>query len=209
MVGPHIRVLVVSDVRLYRDGIAGLLAAQSVARISGMGGPLEAIVEAIEHRAPDVVLLDAALPEGPAVTRAIRARTPGARVVAIAASDGDLLQFAEAGIAGYVSRDGSAGDVVAAIASVERGEALCSPRAAAALLERVAALAREPAAAGESLTAREHEILDLITAGLSNKEIATRLFIGVPTVKTHVHNILRKLGASRRGQAAARARAVA
>ena len=141
MVSPHIRVLVVSDVRLYRDGITSLLAAQSGARISGSGGPLEAVIEAIEHRAPDVVLLDAALPDGPAVTRAIRARTPRARVVAIAVSDGDLLRFAEAGIAGYVPPDASTGDVLAAIASVERGEALCSPRAAAALLDRVAALA--------------------------------------------------------------------
>ena len=162
-------------------------------------------MEAIERRAPDVVLLDAGLPDGVAVTRAIRSRAPDVRVIVISVPDGDVLAFAEAGIAGFVTREASTAELLAAIASVERGEALCSPRAAAALLDRVATLATEPVAAREPLTAREKEILGLITAGLSNKEIATRLVIGVPTVKTHVHNILRKLGASRRGQAAARA----
>ena len=163
-------------------------------------------MEAIERRAPDMVLLDAGLPDGVAVTRAIRSRAPDVRVIVISVPDGDVLAFAEAGIAGFVTREASTAELLAAIASVERGEALCSPRAAAALLDRVATLAAaEPVAAREPLTAREKEILGLITAGLSNKEIATRLVIGVPTVKTHVHNILRKLGASRRGQAAARA----
>jgi two-component system, NarL family, nitrate/nitrite response regulator NarL len=157
-----------------------------------------------------VVLLDAALPDGVAVTHAIRARAPHVRVIVMSVADGDVLRFAEAGIAGYVTRDASVAELLAAMDSVQRGESLFSPRAAAALLDRVATLAREPTAAGrEPLTAREKEILSLLAAGLSNKEIATRLFIGVPTVKTHVHNILRKLGASRRGQAAARARVLA
>lgn len=155
-----------------------------------------------------MVLLDAAAPAGEVVTRAIRARAPDVRVIVISVSDGDVLRFAEAGIAGYVTREASTAELLAAIASVQRGEALCSPRAAAALLNRVATLAKGPVAAPGPLTAREKEILALIDAGLSNKEIAARLFIGVPTVKTHVHNILRKVGASRRGQAAARARAL-
>jgi two-component system nitrate/nitrite response regulator NarL len=151
------------------------------------------------------------MPDGPAIVRAIHVAAPASAVVVLAVpdADGDLLRFAEAGIAGYLTRDGSRADLIAAITSVERGEAACSPRVAAALLERVALLSTEPAAADGTLTAREGEILRLIEAGLSNKEIGSRLFIGVPTVKTHVHNILRKLGATRRGEAAARARAQA
>jgi DNA-binding NarL/FixJ family response regulator len=122
-------------------------------------------------------------------------------------ASGELLRFAEAGIAGYVTRTASSADLVTAIESADRGEAVCSPRAAAALLDHVANLAADAAEPDGALTARELEILALIDEGLSNKEIAGRLFISVPTVKSHVHNILRKLGASRRGQAAARVRA--
>ncbi len=203
---PPIRVLVVSDIRLYREGIGRLLESEARFRVAAANGSLEAVVA---DWTPDVVLVDAAMADGVAAIRAVRQASPASRVIVLTVSDvdGQLLRFAEAGIAGYVTRDGSQADLVAAIESVERGEAVCSPRAAAALLERVAVLASEPPPADGRLTARESEILDLLEAGLSNKEIGARLFIGVPTVKTHVHNILKKLGASRRGEAAARARA--
>jgi DNA-binding NarL/FixJ family response regulator len=182
MTSSRIAVLIVSDVRLYRDGILELLDG---ADASAIDGSPEAVLGAIERHAPDVVLLDAGLPHSLLVARAIRARAGSARVIVISVPDGDALRFAEAGIAGYVTRDGSVTELRAAIASVGRRERLSAP---------------------EPLTAREQEILQLITAGLSNKEIAAQLVIGVATVKTHVHNILRKLGARRRGQAAARAR---
>jgi DNA-binding NarL/FixJ family response regulator len=188
------RVLVVSDIALYRDGIERLLETH---------GGMDVVA-----RAPDVALVDATMRTSLAAVRSVRDRWPECRVIVLSVSDveGDVLRFAEAGVAGYLPSTACKGDLMAAIESVERGEAACSPRAAAALLRRVAGLSTEPAGADECLTAREAEILRLIDEGLSNKDIATRLYIGVPTVKTHVHNILRKLGASRRGQAAARVR---
>src|SRR2546421_13075479 len=122
---------------------------------------------------------------------------------------GDVLASAEAGAIAYVPREASLEDLVAVIECAVRGEAVCSPRVAGALLRRIAVLAtdgrsdRVPA----RLTKREREIMGLIDEGLSNKEIAKRLRIEVATVKNHVHNILEKLQVHRRGEAAARVRA--
>jgi DNA-binding NarL/FixJ family response regulator len=180
-----LRVLIASDVRLYRDGIGRLVGGTAGFEVSGTCGAVAAVVDAVERQTPDVVLLDAGLPGAVAIARAIGALP--ARVIVMNLGDADVLAFAEAGVAGFVPREGSVTDLQAAIAAVARGRD----------------------APPEPLTARERQIVDLIDAGLSNKEIAERLVIGVPTVKTHVHNILKKLGARRRGQAAARARVLA
>jgi DNA-binding NarL/FixJ family response regulator len=206
--GPFQRsVLVISDIRLYREGVCRLLAEERFAARSACGEP-GPILDEIAVRPRGVVLLDAATPGSLSLARGIRLRAPETRVIVLTVSDvrAELLAFAEAGIAGYVTRDGSASDLVAAIECARKDEALCSPRAAAALLARVAVLSTVPPADNPRLTARESEILALLEAGLSNKQIGAQLFIGVPTVKTHVHNILRKLGATRRGEAAALAR---
>jgi len=109
------------------------------------------------------------------------------------------------GIAGFVTSEASVAELVAAIESVARGESLCSPSVVAALLRRLGSLARSWAEADptQPLTRREREILELIDEGLSNKQIAQRLRIELPTVKNHVHNILGKLGVRRRAEAAA------
>jgi DNA-binding NarL/FixJ family response regulator len=117
--------------------------------------------------------------------------------------DDDVLAWAEAGVSGYVARDASFEDLVETVRAVARGELRCSPRLAATLLRRVTALAGDAPHSATRLTQREREISSLLEAGLSNKEIAGRLYIELPTVKNHVHNILRKVGASRRGEAAA------
>ena len=108
-----------------------------------------------------------------------------------------------------MTSDASVAELVAAIESVARGESLCTPSVAAALMRRLASLARSWADADpiEPLTRREREILELIDEGLSNKQIAQRLRIELPTVKNHVHHILGKLGVHRRAEAAALARA--
>jgi two-component system, NarL family, nitrate/nitrite response regulator NarL len=185
-------------------------------RIAGTAASRAGVVAHVAEAPPDVVLLDVAMPESLETVRALAAApTPVKTVVfAVSDSDADLLACAEAGVAGYVPRDGSLQDLVATLESVARGEVLCSPRLAAALFRRVAALAAgRPAApadpAGELLTPREREIVELIDLGLSNKEIASRLSIGSATVKNHVHNLLEKLGATRRGEAAARVRTMA
>ncbi len=135
---------------------------------------------------------------------------PDAKVVALAMPEVEprLVALAEAGISGYVSREGSIEDLIAVIESVFRGEMLCSPRMAATLLRRVTALAaeRQPARARARLTERQSEIVALIAEGLTNKEIAKRLCIELPTVKNHLHTIFARLDVSRRSEAAARAR---
>jgi two-component system nitrate/nitrite response regulator NarL len=156
---------------------------------------------------PEIVLLDMAMAGSVASIRAIVEGASDVKVVALAVAetDHDIVACAEAGVAGYVSRDGSTGDLIATIDSVVRGETLCSPRIAATLLQRVAALAAErgTAAPVASLTPRQREILGLIGQGLSNKEIARRLCIELSTVKNHVHSTLEKLGTHRRAEAVA------
>jgi two-component system, NarL family, nitrate/nitrite response regulator NarL len=127
-------------------------------------------------------------------------------VVALGVSEDpdEVLECAEAGVAGYVSRRATVEDLVKTIEGVERGELCCSPRMAAEMFHRVAALAAGQAAARLfPLTVREQAIVQLISRGLSNKEIAHALSIEVATVKTHVHHILEKLGVPRRAAVAA------
>ena len=169
-----------------------------------------AALGAVDQVRPDVVVVDTATPDGLSTVRALARRCPGVRIVALGVPEHEpeLIACAEAGISGYVNRDGSIDDLIAAIDSVARGEMLCSPRIAAALVRRVAALAgeRSPVGTEARLTRREIEVARLIDEGLSNKEIAQRLCIELPTVKNHVHHILGKLDVRRRGEAAARLR---
>jgi two-component system, NarL family, nitrate/nitrite response regulator NarL len=137
--------------------------------------------------------------------RTLAAQVPQVRVVALGVpeTDGHVLACIEAGVAGYVPRDGSLETLVATLMGVDRGEVLCSPRIIGSLFRRVAELAAQPQPPLERLTVRELEILELIDQGLTNKEIARRLCIELSTVKNHVHNILEKLQVRRRADAAA------
>ena len=206
-----IRVLIVAEIRLYREGLAEMLQGEPEIDVVAIASGADEAVRELRERQPDVVLLDVAIPENAWLARALMAAVPGARIVALAVPEieQEVLACAEAGVAGYVTREGSVEDVVAAVSAVARGEVLCSPRMAASLFQRVATLAleRSPASIETRLTNRELEILDLIDQGLSNKEIARRLTIELSTVKNHVHNILDKLNVNRRAEAAAHARA--
>jgi DNA-binding NarL/FixJ family response regulator len=197
---------VLAGVRLYREGIAAALGDDDRFRIAGTAADGSALRQ-LRESAPDVVLMEVGAANAPALVRAIRAHAPEAKVVALGISEdeADVLPLAEAGIAGWVTRDASVGDLREAVASAAAGETLCSPRMVASLLRRVASLAEDlrDGHATRSLTRRQREIVTLIDAGLSNKEIARQLSIELPTVKNHVHNILEKLQVSRRGEAAA------
>jgi DNA-binding NarL/FixJ family response regulator len=204
-------VLVVANVRLYTEGITLLLEHEPGIDIIGISSRQEALEKAADLR-PDVALLDCTTPGNLALVRAMREAVGGVKIVALGLSgvDQEIVNCAEAGISGYVTEAGSRSDLVDAIFAAARGEAHCSPRVAGTLLERVASLARERhGSPRERLTRRELQVARLIDEGLSNKEIARRLCIEVPTVKSHVHSILWKLGARRRGEAAARIRALA
>lgn len=202
-------VLVVDDSRLYRDAVADLLRAELwVDRVEvASDGP--AAMERSVAFPPTITLLNLAVDDSLGWLEALRGA--GARVVVLGVrdSDAEVLACAEAGAAGYLLRSDSLDALRELIQAVARGEAICSPRATALLLRRVATLAAERRSRTGLgvLTAREAEILELLEQGLANGEIAQRLSIQVRTVKNHVHAILGKLGVARRGQAAARARA--
>jgi len=205
-----VRLLIVTDARFYREGLARVLATDGRVEVVESAPSMEQAMAALAACHPDVVLVDAASPEALPGVSAILDWSPEVRIVALGVTDAerDVIAFAEAGVAGYVLRDASLEELVATVESAARGELRCSPKLAATLLRRVASLAATPddRSAQHHVTAREREILRLVDEGLSNKEIAARLFIQVATVKNHVHNILDKLGVRRRGEAAARMR---
>jgi len=195
-----LRTVVVSDIRIFREGLAALLAergfevAVAVDASSGL--------ESIRAHRPKVALVDAAVPAAIDLIR--EAGSTRVVVFGLGDTEEEVVACAEAGASGYVARDDSFDDLVAALESAARSELLCSPRMAAVLLRRVSTLAVEwRGGATRRLTPREREIVELIDEGLSNKEIARRLSIELATVKNHVHNILEKLQVRRRGEAVA------
>jgi DNA-binding NarL/FixJ family response regulator len=208
--GP-VTVLIVARVRMYREGLAASLAAHDRLDVAGTAADAgSGLVQAVELQ-PDVVLVDLEMPKSVVLVRACARTVAASKVLALTMSDSEeeLVRCAEAGIAGYVTHESSIDELVETVESASRGEMRCSPRAAAVLVRHVGALARHTETGGiaSRLTARELEILELIDAGRSNKEIACELCIEVPTVKNHVHHILEKLSVRRRAEAAAKLRA--
>ncbi len=201
--------LVVSDVLLYREGVA-----QGLARLGGFaevaGSDLRGAAAALEQVSPDAILLDA----GAAATLDLvtRLRTPGSGVPIVGfgiADERAALACIEAGLIGIVGRDASLAELATTIDGALAGEVRCSPQLVARLCERVATLSRARSPANDApLTRREGQVAELIAQGLSNKEIALALGIGPATVKNHVHNILEKLNVARRGAIGVRLPAV-
>lgn len=198
-----IRVLVTSDARLYREGLESVLrAAVGVELIPSAACAAEAL-ERVRSLEPSVVLLDMAMNEAFSIARQVAHVSRITRVVALGMPEieGDVLSCAEAGIASYVTRAGSANDMLEAIGAAARGEVCCSPKIAGFLFRRIAALSNgrsSPEVTG--LTTREAQILRLLQQGLSNKMISRNLGIELPTVKNHVHSILGKLGVHSRAE---------
>ncbi|MEA2272099.1 MAG: hypothetical protein QOI98_807 [Solirubrobacteraceae bacterium] len=200
---------IVGPVRVHREALAQALEARTELRILGFAATAEDAVRQFENLGADVVLFDASAGDGVAAARRLGDTASAAKLVALAAPEDDatVVACAEAGVSAFVARDGTFDDIVAATEAVMRGETMCSPRVAASLLRRVADRAREqPLSEFAPLTSRERQVVALIDEGLSNKEIAARLCIEPSTVKNHVHNLLEKLGARGRAEAAARVR---
>jgi DNA-binding NarL/FixJ family response regulator len=201
-------VAVVAPVRLYREGLVQALARDARLQVVGAAATVPEALWLVTARRPDTVVLELGA-AGPSLVRELIARVPEVRVIALGVSEtpADVAAWAEAGIAGLVTPDGTFGDLTNTIMSARREELVCSPRVAGMLLRHVRALAiRGEISSDASLTPREIEIAQLIERGLMNKEIASRLGIELPTVKNHVHRILEKLGARRRADAAAHIR---
>lgn len=197
------RVYIVSDVRLFREGLWSSLLGET--RINLVGTSSADSIDAIVRMRPDVLLLDFAARGSLRLPCRTRLLLPSLRVVAfaVAEAEADVLACAEAGICGYVAQDGSADDLVVAVLSAVGGELVCPPRIAALLFQRLATLsARSPEPGQEPLTLREREIAELVARGLANKAIARELRLAPATIKNHVHNILQKLSLQRRGEIA-------
>ncbi|MBI3742289.1 MAG: response regulator transcription factor [Chloroflexi bacterium] len=211
----EIRVLIVDDQTLMRQGLKILLELESDLRVVGEASEGVAALAEVESRKPDVVLMDVRMPRmnGVDATRAIRAKFPHTQVIILTTFDDDEYVFdgLRAGAMGYLLKDADAQVLADAIRRVARGEALIQPSIARKVVGEFARMgARAPTSAQiqnvEELSEREIEIVRLIATGLSNREIADKLFITEGTVKNHVTNILGKLGVRDRTQAALRAR---
>ncbi len=201
--------VIVSDVRLYREGLALGLDGRGDVRIAGAAETLDAACALLAGARASVVILDTGMPKALDLARHLLRAVPSVRIVAVAVADesGDVIACAEAGLSGYVLRDGSMADVAAAIRDAMLDELHCSPRVSATLFKRLSTatstVTEDPRAL---LTPREEEVVALVDRGLSNKQIGQRLRIGTATVKNHVHNILEKLQVTRRAEAAAQMR---
>lgn len=199
--------IVICNTRLLCDGIQLLIADHPVLRLVGMAKSCNDALILIQNRQAEVALLETASTESLEDLRALTSRVPRIKVVAFGLPDVEnvILDYAEAGVIGFVTRDATLQETVTIVQAAMRDELLCSQRTAAALLRRVRVLANhsDDGNSMSSLTAREANLLDLIEQGMSNKDIARTLEIGLSTVKNHVHNILEKLNVRRRGEAAA------
>lgn len=202
----EVKVLVVTEIRLYRDGVA-----EALRRIDGVEQAVTAAtspsaVLAARRSECDVALVDMAMPDSQRTVQALLTARPALKVVALGVpEDGpEVVAVAEAGVHGYVSRDASLEELVSALRAALAGEAACSGRVAAGLLRHIAlqARSRQYGEVPVQLTRREREVLKLIQSGMTNKEIARALDLRLSTVKNHVHNVLVKSGAAGRGEAA-------
>jgi len=216
MMADKIRVLLVDDQRLMREGLRTLLELEPDLQVAGEAGDGQAALDAYATMGPDVVLMDLRMPgmDGVEATRRMREQWPAARVIILTTFDDDASVFEglRAGALGYLLKDVSGHDLADAVRTVAGGGALIQPSVARRVLAEFARLAppaRPPdAGLAEPFSEREREIVRLLAAGLSNREIGDRLCLAEGTVKNYVTSILQKLGARDRTQAALRAREI-
>ena len=199
--------LILSDIRFLSEGLAAVFARDRAFVVCVAATVEEALAVMAKQPCP-IVLVDAALPDGRAAVTRLRQLAPSAQIVALALSEteADVISWAEAGVCGYLPRNTALDELADFLARIMRREQACSGRIAAGLLRWIADTrapgSKAATADAAGLTAREDQIVRLVAAGLSNKEIARRLDIGLATVKSHVHNLLGKLALERRSQVA-------
>ncbi len=209
-----IRVLIADDQELIRLGFVMLLGADEEIAVVGEASDGAEAVKLTTTLQPDVVLMDVRMPgmDGIEATRQIVAQEPSVKVLVLTTFDLDEYAFGalRAGASGFLLKDVRPAELTAAIKTVASGDAIVSPRVTRRLLDRYSHLIGEPldsdsesaaAAALSVLTDRESEVLAALAEGLSNAEIAARLFVSEATVKSHVGRILAKLGLRDRVQA--------
>jgi DNA-binding NarL/FixJ family response regulator len=193
----RIRVLLADDHAVVREGFAAILGYQSDMEVVGQAADGAAAIALYRKLQPDLLLVDLRMPgqSGVEVITAIRSEHPAARAIVLTTFDGDedIFRALEAGARGYLLKDSTTTELLEAIHAVYAGERRVPPEVAARLVDR--------ATSGPSLSTREIEVLRLVAAGKTNKEIASALFISEGTVKTHVNSIHEKLGVRDRTEA--------
>jgi len=204
----EIKVMIVDDHHLVREGLKAVLNQGIDINVVGEAGTAEDALNMVEKLDPDVVLMDISMPGmgGIRATKSIRERYPEVKVVILTMLDqeGYVYEAVKAGATGYMLKSASSDELVRAIKAVYDGKALLHPEATAQLLKEFANLA-EYHGQDYGLSNREMEVLQLLSEGKTNKEIANSLYISEQTVKTHLAHIFGKLGTSDRTQTVAKA----
>lgn len=210
-----IRVLIVDDQALFREGLETLLSVHKDIQVVGQASNGQEALDIAIKLHPDVVLMDVQMPvlNGVGATRRLKQVLPGCRVIALTTFDDQetVFEVLRAGAVGYLLKDVAAGQLAESIRVTARGDSILNPHVAATVImefSRVPALTTVTASSIllEPLSDREIEVLRLVMAGLSNREIADRLFISAGTAKTHIHHLYGKLGVRNRTEAAMKAK---
>jgi DNA-binding NarL/FixJ family response regulator len=208
-----IKVLLVIEVRLIANLFASVLEDEPGMEVAGFVSSAKGAMDFLQTKQADVALVSADLPDQQALklTQSAMECSPSTKVVILGLSEEnqhDALRYIEAGAAGYILKDSSLKELIDVVRLAQKGEAQVSTRMAGAMMERLFRLARVFSAVEHKidsdvrLTSRELEVLQFISEGLTNQEIASRLVVEVGTVKNHVHRILEKLNVSSRQEAA-------
>jgi DNA-binding NarL/FixJ family response regulator len=201
-----LRVLLVDDHEVVRQGVKALLEAQDNMTVVGEAGTAAEAVRRVGYDSPDVVVMDVRLPDGSGVDacREVRSRFPNVKVLMLTsyADEEALVSAIMAGAAGYVLKRIDSDDLVRSIERVGKGESLLDPEMTERLFRKIRGEAEEDPLLGR-LSPQERRILDLIAEGMTNREIADELFLAEKTVKNYVSNLLGKLEMKRRSEAAA------
>jgi DNA-binding NarL/FixJ family response regulator len=199
-----VRVVVADDQQIVREGLVALLELIDGVEVVGAASDGERALELVAEGNTDVVLMDLRMPvlDGVGATRRITADHPEVAVLVLTtyADDESIALALQAGARGYLTKDAGRVEIGAALRATAAGQSTFDPEVSRRLVAALAA-DRTPAARSDGLTSRETEVLRLIARGLSNAEIATTLFIGEATVKTHINNTFAKIGARHRAEA--------
>ncbi len=208
-----IKLLIVNEIRLMGNVIVAALEDEPDIEVAACVTTYDEAIQVVRENEVDVALVSTRLPDhgGLRLTNAINDLAPSTKVLALGLTEEKkrVLRYVEAGAAGYVLKDDSLEDLIEIVRATQEGRVFVSPEIAAAMMERLSDLAQMFAGVENNitdttaLTSREVEVLELISKGFTNYQIAQHLVIEVGTVKNHVHNILEKLNVSSRGEAAA------
>jgi DNA-binding NarL/FixJ family response regulator len=203
-----LRLYVAEESRVLREGLAAIIERAGDFKIVSSASERESLFETLRQTSPDVLLLDiAGLTDGVQLAQAVRLRFPTLKIVVMNAgpSQPDIVELVKAGVSAFVLKSATLQELANTLRTVAAGGHVLPPALTAALFAQVASVSSTPRGArnGARMTWREREIVELISAGLSNKEIAHRLNIATHTVKSHVHNLLEKFAVHTRAQLAA------